>query len=268
MRIGCCTGSNSNATILSTSPLAYIEENVQSFLVPLQGDDVFSAKLETAQAAGRPIEAACCFLPGNLPCVGPAVDQPAILAYAATAFHRAAQTGIQRIVFGSGGARRIPEGFSRIAARAQFTALLHQLAPLARRNRLQVVIEPLNPGECNFITTVREGAEIVREVADPSIRLLADLYHMARADETPDDLAAVVDLIEHVHVAEKADRTAPGVAGDDFVPFLAVLRAAGYDQRISLECGRLDLARELVPAVTELSRQWELAGQGALAQAS
>lgn len=256
MRLGCCTSSTANATILSASSLDYLEENVQSFLVPTQGDDVFAGKLEAAQAAGKPIEAACCFLPGSLVCVGPAVDTPAILAYAETAFHRAAQTGIQRIVFGSGAARRIPDGWSAVKAREQFTRLLSDLAPLARRNRLVVVVEPLNPGECNFITTVRNGAAVVRDVADPSVRLLADLYHMTRAGETAEDLSAVVDLLHHVHVAEEAQRTAPGVAGDDFTAYLRALRAGGYDQRISLECGKFDIATQLEPALTEMRRQW------------
>ena len=265
MRLGCCTASTANATIISASSLDYVEENVQAFLVPSQADEVFAAKLEQAQTCGKPVLAACCFLPGDLPCVGPVVDRARIMDWAAVAFHRAAQTGIQRIVFGSGGSRRIPDGFACEAAREQFTRLLQDLAPLARTNRLQVVVEPLNPGECNFITTVREGAAIVRDAARPEIRLLADLFHMARADETPADLRAVADLLAHVHVAEKAERTAPGVAGDDFRPFLAELRAAGYDQGISLECGKFDIATDLEAGLAVVRRQWADAGVRAAA---
>ena len=257
MLFGCCTSATANRSFLAASSLDYLEENVQAFLVPTQNDAIFAAKLENAQVAGKPIAAACCFLPGNLPCVGPQVDRVALLDYAAIAFHRAAQSGIQRIVFGSGAARRIPEGWAPERAGEQFTTLLSALAPLARRNQLQVVVEPLNPAESNFITTVREGAAIVRAVAEPTIRLLADLYHMARAGETPEDLAAVTDLLAHVHLAECAERTAPGVAGDDFRPFLAVLRRAGYDQRISLECSRFDLLTELEPGLATIRRQWQ-----------
>lgn len=260
MRLGCCTAVATNATYLSTSSVDYLEENVQNFLVPLQSDGVFSAHLDQALVSGKPIMAANCFLPGSLPCVGPAVDLSAILGYAEVAFHRAAQTGINRIVFGSGASRRIPEGYSIERAREQFTSLLIHLAPVAARNALQVVVEPLNPGECNFITTVREGAVIVRVVAHPSIRLLADLYHMARASETAADLAAVMDLVTHVHIAEKAERTAPGVAGDDFQTFFNVLQQAGYDQGMSLECGRFDLKSELESGLREVRRQWASSG--------
>lgn len=256
MRFGICTAATSNTTFLSTSSTDFIEENVQGFLVPLQPDDVFSAKLEASLACGKPIEAANCFLPGSLPCVGPNVDLPAILAYATTAFHRAAQAGIERIVFGSGASRRIPEGFSVVRAREQFTELLTLLAPLAARNHLLVVVEPLNPGECNFITTVREGAAIVRDVDHPAIRLLADLFHMMRAEEIPADLASVVDVLAHVHLAEKAERTAPGVAGDDFRPWLRVLHEAGYDQRLSIECGHFTVETDLEAALSDVRRQW------------
>ena len=257
MRLGCCTTSTNNATIISASTLDYVEENVQSFLVPTQGDEVFSAKLEQAQACGKPITAACCFLPGNLPCVGPVVERGRILDWAGTAFHRAAQAGITRIVFGSGGSRRIPDGWKREAAIEQFTTLLQDLAPLARTNRLHVVVEPLNPGECNFITSVQEGAAIVRAANRPEVRLLADLYHMARAGETASDLEAVADLLAHVHVAECAERTAPGVKGDDFRSFFAGLRAAGYDQGISLECGTFDIATDLEPGLAVVRQQWQ-----------
>ena len=256
MRFGICTTAKNNATFISTSSVDFVEENVQGFLVPLQSEQVFAANLEAALVCGKPLTAANCFLPGNLPCVGPAVDLPAIMAYAEVAFYRAAQTGIQRIVFGSGGSRRIPDGFAHARASEQFTALLRDLAPLAARNSLQVVVEPLNAGECNFINSVREGAEIVRAVNHPSIRLLADLYHMARADETPEDLAAVADLLAHVHVAEKAERTAPGVAGDDFRPWFKVLQAAGYKHQVSIECGRFDLQTELESGLAEIRKQW------------
>lgn len=267
MRFGCCTPATNHATFLSASSADFIEENVQNFLVPQRPDGVFTANLEKALVCGKPIIAANCFLPGTLPCVGPNVDVPALVNYAEVAFHRAAQTGMQRIVFGSGGSRRIPEGFAVERAREQFTSLLMRLAPLAARNSLQLVVEPLNPSECNFITSVREGAAIVRDVAHPSIRLLADLYHMARADETADDLAAVVDLVTHVHIAEKADRTAPGVAGDDFRAFFHVLQAARYDQAMSLECGKFDLQTELESGLTEVRQQWASAGMQVFAMA-
>jgi hypothetical protein len=58
-----------------------------------------------------------------------------------------------------------------------------------------------------------------------------------------------------VHIAERETRSAPGVKGDDFRPFLRELRRGGYDHRISFECGWGDLAKELPTAVATLRRQ-------------
>lgn len=103
---------------------------------------------------------------------------------------------------------------------------------------------------------------IVRAVNRPEIRLLADIFHMARAGETPSDLAAVVDLLAHVHVAECAERTAPCVMGDDFRPWFSVLRAAGYAQGIGLECGRFELATDLEQGLETVRRHWQEAAIG------
>ena len=50
---------------------------------------------------------------------------------------------------------------------------------IAQSYGIVVCVEPLNRAESNFINTLQEGAEIVRRVNHPHIRLLADLYHMA-----------------------------------------------------------------------------------------
>ncbi|MCK6491519.1 MAG: sugar phosphate isomerase/epimerase [Planctomycetes bacterium] len=256
MLLGLCTNAAANARTIATSTVDYVEENVQSFLAPRDGDEAaWRARLAAALAGGRPILAACCFLPGDLPCVGPAVDRAAIRAWATVAFRRAAQAGMRTVVFGSGGSRRIPEGFDRAEARRQFVDLLRELGPLAQRHGVQIAVEPLNPGECNFITSVTEGAAVVREAATPGVRLLADLYHMLRAGEGPEALRACAGLLVHVHVAEREKRTAPGVAGDDFRPFLHELAAIGYEGPVSIESGWDDLAAGLDKALAALRLQ-------------
>lgn len=256
MLLGVCTNAAANARTVAASTVDYVEENVQSFLAPRDGDEAaWRARLAAALAGGRPILAACCFLPADLPCVGPAVDRAAIRAWAATAFRRAAQAGMRTVVFGSGGSRRIPEGFDRAEARRQFVDLLRELGPLAQRHGVQIAVEPLNPSECNFITSVTEGAAVVREAATPGVRLLADLYHMLRAGEGPEALRGCAGLLVHVHVAEREKRTAPGVAGDDFRPFLAELAAIGYQGPVSIESGWDDLAAGLDKALAALRVQ-------------
>jgi sugar phosphate isomerase/epimerase len=90
-------------------------------------------------------------------------------------------------------------------------------------------------------------------VDDPNVRLLADLYHMAKEGDTPADLKAAVDLLVHVEIAEKEGRTYPGVKGDDFRPFFRVLRDAGYAGAVSIE-GR-GKPEQLATAIQEIKKQ-------------
>jgi sugar phosphate isomerase/epimerase len=265
MLYGVCTSASGPAPHLAA--VDFIEENVQGFLKPRDPDAAgWAARLATARQAGRPILAANCFLPGDLPCVGPQVDRVAIQAWATVAFARAAEAGITRIVFGSGGSRRIPDGFSRALARDQFVDLLRELGPLAAGRGVTLVVEPLNRGECNFINSVDEGAAIVRDANVAGVRLLADLYHMARDGEGPEPLLRAGDLLQHVHVAECEQRTAPGVKGDDFGPWLRALAAVRYRGAISIESGWSDLPIQLSTAVAALRRQVEAAFGAAAVQ--
>jgi sugar phosphate isomerase/epimerase len=253
-RIGVCT-SIANAAAVKNAGGDYIEESVQGFLVPDKPDADFRPKAEAAGAAPLPVRACNSFLPGALKSVGPDARPDEIVAYAETAFRRAKEAGITTIVFGSSGSRTIPDGFDRAQARRQFLDLLRRLGPVAEANGVVIVLEPLNRTETNFLNSVAEGAAVVREVGHPSVRLLADLYHMLRENEGPDALVAAGALLRHVHLAEKDRRTPPGVAGDDFTPYLRALRRAGYAGAISIECRWDDLAGQLPAALKNLKDQ-------------
>ncbi len=203
--------------------------------MPEKDDQVFAASLALARQAAIPVLACNNFLPGSLRATGPDADHPKILAYAQIAFARARSIGVKTIVFGSAAARRLPEGFSKVQATAQFVGLLRQMGPLAATQGVTVAIEPLNTREDNFLNTVAEGAAIVEAVGHPGIGLAADIYHMMRNGETPADLLRDAPRVTHVHIAENEKRSAPGVAGDDFAPFFAALRSGGYSGPISIE---------------------------------
>src|SRR5438876_1099683 len=115
MQIGICT-SVDNARSVKEAGADFIEEHVQNFLVLRESDETFSAKLEAAKPSPLPVVAANCFLPGDLKCIGPSANTDQILRYAEKAFCRAAKMGISIIVFGSAGARNVPEGFPKQTA--------------------------------------------------------------------------------------------------------------------------------------------------------
>jgi sugar phosphate isomerase/epimerase len=259
MKIGLCT-SFEQSPLLAKAGFDYVEEDVQSFLSPEEPDSVFTSRLAVSNGAELPITAACCFLPGKLKCTGPAADMEGIARYAEVAFRRAQQVGVGTIVFGSGGARQIPDGFDRAKALEQFIETVKHLAPLAERHRVTIVIEPLNSKECNFINSLAEGARVVEAVAHPQVRLLADIYHMLMDGEAAGEIITHGALLHHAHVAEREGRMAPGTSGEDFGPYLRALAKVGYRGSISFECGWKNLAEQAAASVSGFRAQMRCAG--------
>ncbi len=253
-RIGVCT-SVANAGVLRQGGADYIEAGVRRFLVPDKPEDAFAPNLKAARECGLPVLSANGFLPGSLKSTGPDANHEGVLKFAETAFKRAKRAGIKTIVFGSSGSRTIPEGFDHGKAEQQFIALLKKMGPLAKPYDVVVAVEPLQKRETNFINTVPQGAKIVRAVNHPNIRLLADIFHMLRMDEPPQHIRQASDVIVHLHIAEKAKRTPPGVAGDDFTGYFQALKDIGYKGLISIECGWKDLPRQLPAAIKTLRDQ-------------
>lgn len=253
--VGICTTTD-NAQKLAAAGARYLEGNVQVLLLPDRPFTEFRNNLEQVRKSPIPTVAANGLFPKTMLIVGPDATPEKAVAWADTVFSRAALCGIRCIVFGSGTSRRIPEGFSREEAERQFVGLCKQLGVSAQRNGIVVVIEPLNRAETNFINSVGEGAGIVRQVDHPNIRLLCDLYHMARENEPAQSIVDAGNLIRHCHIAEKEKRTAPGIAGDDFTPYLEALKKSNYQGIISVEGKWNDFDTELKPAVEEIKRQW------------
>jgi sugar phosphate isomerase/epimerase len=253
-QLGVCTGVN-DSTLLSTLGYSYIEEGVRTFLVPEKTDNEFMKNLVLAMQSTLPVKACNSFLPGEMKSVGPEADHAAILKYAETAFCRARKAGVEIIVFGSSGSRKIPEGFSRDESRSQFISLCSNMAPIADKYKITIVLEPLNSGECNFINSVAEGGEIVKAVDHPSFKLLADIYHMKVENENPGNIIKYGQFLRHVHIAEKEGRSAPGSHGEDFSPYFKALKSIGYKGCISVECKWLDLEKQAPLAIKTINKQ-------------
>lgn len=252
--IGVCTGV-SNADMLAAHGYSYIEESVGHFLMPTKSEEEFNEMLQQAQNAAIPVKACNNFIPGSLKSVGPEAAHPEILEFMETAFRRAQKSGVEYIVFGSGGSRSIPEGFSRDEARRQFIDLCSQMAPIAAKYDVVVVLEPLNTKECNFINSVLEGGEIVEEVNHPNFRLLADIYHMLMEGEGPESIEKFGHLIHHTHIAEKEGRAAPGTHNEDFTAYFKALKDVGYKGKMSIECRWEDLETQAPKAIAAIKKQ-------------
>jgi len=116
-----------------------------------------------------------------------------------------------------------------------------------------LVLEPLNtridhPGY--FLNDIAAAVALIREIADPGIKLLCDFYHLGVMGES---LEAVIDRftpeIGHVHVADFPGRHEPGTGTADWLGLLRRLRDAGYDGNVGFEYFPLSDSDESLEAV-------------------
>jgi sugar phosphate isomerase/epimerase len=260
MLIGICAAPQEITPSMYLS-FDYIEGHVQELLLPEQSDFEFELNRTLTRACRRSTIAANCLLPANLKVTGPSVDYGRLIRYAEVAFARAKALGIQTIVFGSAGARMIPDGWSAIRGFEQYVDALNRLAPIAEKQGITIVVEALNYGECNLINTLDEGAEAVRRCNHPHVRLLADLFHMLRNNEGPDALLRHAALITHSHLAENKERAQPGVYGDDFRPFFRALAKAERCRALTIECvWQGSMYEQVDPSVAQVRKQLSEAG--------
>ena len=252
---GICTGIK-NAESMKAAGYSYVEENARRFLSPAEPAEAFEKNLTKAEDAPLQIYSYNGFIPGNLKSTGPKTNHDEILEYAETAFRRAEKLGSKIIVFGSGGSRGLPDGFSYDKGTEQFTELLKHMGPIAAQYGITVVIEPLNSKECNFINTVKEATDIAKAVDHPHIAVLADIYHMAVDGEGPESIHYAGKLLKHCHLAERKDRKMPGTNNYDFTPYFKALKAIEYQGRLSLEGRWDDFDKQLPQVIAYLNDQW------------
>jgi sugar phosphate isomerase/epimerase len=254
VQVGVC-GSADNWSWIKAAGCDYVEEGVGKLLTPRGSDEEFAKRVEAVRASGAMIPACNGFLPAEFKLVGPQTTHDEVVAYATTAFVRAKTLGLSYIVLGSGGARKVPEGFDRAKAEEQFVAVVKRLAQAAGEHGIIVAMELLNRSETNFGNSVRETIKLEQAVGSQHFKLVADFYHMLRENEDATAITEAGKRIVHCHIAEKAERSAPGVKGDDFKPYLRALKKIGYSGRISLECRWKNQKDELAPAVAVLRQQ-------------
>ncbi len=163
--------------------------------------------------------------------------------------------GTRVIVFGSGGARRVPDGFSRDEGFAQLVEFGKRIAPEARARGITMAIEPLRQQECNIINTAGEGLRLVKAIDDPNFQLMIDFYHLASEREDPSIVIEARDHLRHLHMANPQGRVFPQQWTEfDYAPFFANLRRVGYSARISIEASAKSVADE-APRAIALLRQ-------------
>jgi len=118
-----------------------------------------------------------------------------------------------------------------------------------------LLLEPLNRYEDYMVNTLADGASLVRELGLPSVRLMADTFHMNIEEADPAaSLRRHADVLGHVQVAD-SNRLEPGAGHYDWASTVGALEEIGYDGWLVLECRTLSgppsVALPPVPAVLQ-----------------
>lgn len=139
------------------------------------------------------------------------------------------------MVLGSPQQRNFPVEMTHEQAADHATWVLEQMLPTLEAQRVTLAIEPLGPGEGNFLNHAADAVAIIDRLNSPWVRLHLDVKAMSTEGVPIDQL--IVDNARHLaHFhANDPNRQGPGMGDVDFVPIFAALRSIGYEGWVSVE---------------------------------
>ena len=242
-------------SLLYASGFHMLGESVGRMLSPSLTEEQFAQNIERIKKARCKVALCNIFFPGKMKIAGPEVDEQQVLTYAEAVLSRAQKAGVPWIVLGSGGSRRLPDGYDQKKATDDFVLLCRKLAVTAEKYKVMIVLESLETVETNFLLSLTSAAEVVRAVNHPNFKLNADIFHMLRESESPQSIIDARDVLVYCEIAEKEKRSLPGVQGDDFKPYLRALRKANYKGDIFIEGNTKNPNTEIPQSFIYLKKQ-------------
>jgi len=129
----------------------------------------------------------------------------------------------------------VHEGESTETAKERYMACLHRCADVAESVGIELIVEPVNRYEVNFINNCAEGLDIVKAAGRQCIKLMPDLFHMNIEDVSFRQIfESAREYISYVHVAD-SNRLAPGWGHLPFDEIFQILSDIGYDGYLTAE---------------------------------
>lgn len=154
----------------------------------------------------------------------------------------------------------IHDGETLEIATGRYLACMERCADIAGPLGVELIIEPVNRYEVNFINNCTEGLEMVWRCGRACVKLMPDVFHMNIEDASfRQALEAARDVVTYVHVAD-SNRLAPGWGHMPFDEIFQILSDIGYDGWVTAEIlPRPDPAAAAAQAVRFLSARLDRA---------
>lgn len=129
----------------------------------------------------------------------------------------------------------IHEGETIEIAKQRYLSCLDRCADVAESSGVELIVEPVNRYEVNFINTCEEGLEIVKQTGHSCVKLMPDLFHMNIEDASYREAFEMARCyISYVHVAD-SNRLAPGWGHTPFGEIFEILTDIGYNGYLTAE---------------------------------
>jgi sugar phosphate isomerase/epimerase len=162
-----------------------------------------------------------------------------------------ADLGGKVMVIGSPKQRNLMPGVTKQQALAYAREVFQpSLDPAARRG-VTLAFEPLGPAETDFVNTVAEAIDLVKQINHSSFRINLDVKAMS-SEPRPiaDVIRSAKGYVAHVQVNDP-NLLGPGMGDVRYEPIVAALRDIGYDGWLSVEAfdfkaGAERIARESI----------------------
>lgn len=136
--------------------------------------------------------------------------------------------------------------------------LLEELTALGEHARAvgaTLLLEPLNRYEDHMVNTLAQAVDLIRAVDLPSVRVVADFFHMSIEEADVDaSIRAAAPYIAHFQVSD-TNRLEPGAGHHDWAASLDTLRDIGYTGWLAMESRLSAPAEEVLPKVAALLRR-------------
>ena len=167
----------------------------------------------------------------------------------------AADLGAKVLVFGSPKNRR-RGALAYDEAMGRAAGFFGRIARTAAEEGVRLCIEPLGPGETDFISTAREGLALVEMVNHPGFGLHLDAKAVAEeGKDFSEILRPVIHRLEHFHINDPELVEVDSTGEVDHLALGRALRNLGYRQYVSIEMRTLSEYPQAIERSVHLAKR-------------
>ena len=245
MKVGCCISIAHYSEVAAAGYETITLPGVE--LAEMDGDAYRQAR-DTLRRGPLALHSINSFCPPSLRLTGADFSARQLEDYARRLFGRASELGAAYIGIGGPVSRSTRPGEDPVRALEELKNTLSLLCRLGREYGLSILLEAVCSLECNLVTYTHEAAGMVRELEEPNLGLVYDIYHAHMMHEDPAYVLEAADLIRVVHIAQDQGGKRIYLREsfmDEYLPYIRALHSAGYAGEVNMESFVGDVSQEL-----------------------